>query len=315
MPIITGQNGVASDFINESQKNATPSNDEGRVPKLEANAKLNNAFIEDNASDIVVGEDIDGSTTPKACFVGNGSESLDDIVNVGAIGSSRTIITPNQILGAVINTVNYDKITSIKWNQFYNNNMDSTDQVIAEIYAVDGSNLPTGSAMVSKSVDWSDWNGGFNEKITFDTPVTVSKNTNYAFCFKNGANSVGEEFGLGKSSTQGPFEDELLKFTGSWTKEAGQYPMDFTLEGFELLTVGKIYLSNKNIGTRNFFDGFIKEDLSADDNGYLYINAVNNLTGLTGGSTYYIDEDGDIASSGSVVVGKAMSATSIKIER
>ena len=45
MSIILGQNAEPSDFINNSEKDATPANDQNRVPKLESNAKLHNSFI------------------------------------------------------------------------------------------------------------------------------------------------------------------------------------------------------------------------------------------------------------------------------
>lgn len=45
MSITTGQPTAASDFINNSQRNATPANDAGRVPKLESDGKLHANFI------------------------------------------------------------------------------------------------------------------------------------------------------------------------------------------------------------------------------------------------------------------------------
>lgn len=45
MPITAGQKGRATDFINKSERNATPSTDAGRVPKLEADGQLSKAFI------------------------------------------------------------------------------------------------------------------------------------------------------------------------------------------------------------------------------------------------------------------------------
>jgi len=45
MPISAGQNGVASDFINES----AGSGDEGKVPKLNASGKLDQSFLDENS--------------------------------------------------------------------------------------------------------------------------------------------------------------------------------------------------------------------------------------------------------------------------
>lgn len=52
MSITTGQNADAADFINESERDAVPANDNGRVPKLEGDAKLSPVFLRDQlASD------------------------------------------------------------------------------------------------------------------------------------------------------------------------------------------------------------------------------------------------------------------------
>ncbi|TFH72385.1 hypothetical protein E3V39_12455 [Gammaproteobacteria bacterium LSUCC0112] len=45
MGIVVGQPIVASDFIDESEKDPTPANDEGRVPKLESTGKLSKEFL------------------------------------------------------------------------------------------------------------------------------------------------------------------------------------------------------------------------------------------------------------------------------
>lgn len=45
MAITADQQGLASDFINESEKNATPALDNGRVPKLENDARISNEFL------------------------------------------------------------------------------------------------------------------------------------------------------------------------------------------------------------------------------------------------------------------------------
>jgi hypothetical protein len=44
MTIVTGQNAEAGDFINESERSVDPTDDEGKVPKLEADGKLSNEF-------------------------------------------------------------------------------------------------------------------------------------------------------------------------------------------------------------------------------------------------------------------------------
>lgn len=63
MSITSGQNAVASDFINQAAKNATPANDAGRVPKLESDGKLAGFFTK-NGQVLTAGATINGDTLP-----------------------------------------------------------------------------------------------------------------------------------------------------------------------------------------------------------------------------------------------------------
>lgn len=63
MTITTGQNAVASDFINKAGKNATPANDAGRVAKLEADGK-EHPFFTKNGFIPNAGATINGATLP-----------------------------------------------------------------------------------------------------------------------------------------------------------------------------------------------------------------------------------------------------------
>jgi hypothetical protein len=63
MTITTGQTGEASDFINQSEKDGTPANDAGRVPKLESDGRLSGFFTR-NGAIVNCGETLSGATTP-----------------------------------------------------------------------------------------------------------------------------------------------------------------------------------------------------------------------------------------------------------
>lgn len=52
MAIDQGENGNASDFINESERNGTPANDDGRVAKLESDGYLSRSFLRVTAARI-----------------------------------------------------------------------------------------------------------------------------------------------------------------------------------------------------------------------------------------------------------------------
>jgi hypothetical protein len=63
MPITPDSTIRADDFINESQKNVTPSADANRVTKLESNQKLHPYFVS-LGKQLICGETINGATTP-----------------------------------------------------------------------------------------------------------------------------------------------------------------------------------------------------------------------------------------------------------
>lgn len=63
--IATGEDIVPEDFINESEADAVPANDAGRVPKLESDGKLSRFFLNKPTIDVIstVNSDIGNSTT------------------------------------------------------------------------------------------------------------------------------------------------------------------------------------------------------------------------------------------------------------
>lgn len=63
MSIVTGQNIIASDFINQAAKNATPSSDAGRGVKLEPDGRLSQFFTR-NGAVLNCGETLNGATSP-----------------------------------------------------------------------------------------------------------------------------------------------------------------------------------------------------------------------------------------------------------
>lgn len=55
--IVQGQNANASDFINKSERDATKTNDAGRVPKLEASGFLSEQFLNKGKASITYNQD------------------------------------------------------------------------------------------------------------------------------------------------------------------------------------------------------------------------------------------------------------------
>lgn len=75
MSIETGQNIIASDFIDESERNATPSNDSGRVAKLESDGRQH-PFFTRNGQVLTAGETLNGATTPVPVYQDDSDNEL-----------------------------------------------------------------------------------------------------------------------------------------------------------------------------------------------------------------------------------------------
>jgi len=314
MPIIIGQNGVASDFINESQKNATPSNDEGRVPKLEDNAKISAKFLSSTESDIVLGETIDGTTTPKACFISEGNdEPFKFIENTGTTNSVDNRLDGNGAYNAwtaqTFNTGNCNRINKLYWD-CGNAGISSDDSVAYYVYATDGSGKPTGSALVSGGNN-DDWSGVFSF-----ADLTVTPNTDYAFVIK-GDSSAGDYYEMYMVDDNNAGFDYVVQGSSdgvSWSN-TGKYARDFYAEGYTYLEKGKVFKSDKDVIQRNYFDGFVYESGVLDDVVGIRQDSSKGFTGLTDGDYYYIDTDGDIALTGGITVGKAITDTVINVSK
>lgn len=97
MPIVEGQNVVIDDFINEAEASETPSENEGKVVKLEDDGKISNDFIRNNLIvDFEAAADLPANTP-----VGS-SIAIDNAVNIGrqtipsaVIGISGTLVSGN----------------------------------------------------------------------------------------------------------------------------------------------------------------------------------------------------------------------------
>jgi hypothetical protein len=104
MSIEAGQTAEASDFITAAQADPTPANNAGKVPKLEANGKLSNDFLDLDSLFVVnkeVIESIDGTTTPQAVHIAASGKLVRAEADVsgrqgffGFVKTNNTVVTP-----------------------------------------------------------------------------------------------------------------------------------------------------------------------------------------------------------------------------
>jgi len=319
MAIIQDETIVASDFINESEKNATPANDEGRVPKLESDAKVSAKFLSDSEVDVVLGETIDGTTTPKAVFIADGGTDSSTLIEgtTGSALASYTLDNTDQ-LGQAFNSGELNRITKVTWDG-QSSGIGGDDNLYIEIYLADGSFFPTGSALASKVFnDTALYDGG--GVCTFDTPATVSKNTDYVVVQRT-ISDTGDTYEPFITTTEdagsGSFSAHVVTNTGSgWSEDPSRWAYHLKVEGYELLTSGKTYKSSTGNAQRSNFNGFIYESGILDDVAGMRNDISRGFTGLTTGTRYYIGSDGAISTTTAPAsVGLALNATDIQLVR
>jgi hypothetical protein len=318
--IQAGENIVAEDFINASEKDATPSNDEGRVPKLEDDGRISPAFLNGlNTIEILAGQDLikgnsifipEGETIPRD-FNLTTSSALTTF-GASTYYSSNTYTTP-----AIGDTILYSN-----FKVYFDTGSKSTTgtdfaQTTLYIYAVDGSNKPTGSPLFTSNVNTFDpYNAGGVHTLTFASPCELSSNTKYAFVLKYYSTDTDQvilkgggspvDFVAGHSSTDGT----------TWTAGYGAFYLKADLYVKDL---NKAYKTDaKYTNSTSKFKGIVLKDALEGEKVIIQTSgAVDIYTGMTIGDTYYLsDTAGTIATTtGTIsrVVGKAISDTAIRI--
>lgn len=304
--ILDGEDILADDFIYESEKDATPANDQGRVAKLESDAKIARAFTHLNGKDTyVAGENITGATTPQACFIMSAQrlnkydlidwkaedvESEFEMYNSGG-GTDRRV-------GLKFNSGSFVKLTGLAFEGQREGNIDSMSYELA-LYAQDGSGFPTGAAITTQSFTVSSNVSTSNAilehwYIEFSTPVTITASTNYVLVMRETSTNGGstQNIHIYAHSTG---SNMIYSTNGgsSWSNgnptHSGASWNAFVLYGYKDYTIGRVYLSDGDDPQRNYFDGFVYETDTAGNNVALYWgSATAYFTSLDEGSEYFL---------------------------
>lgn len=317
-----GDTAKESDFINASERDTgTPANDFDKLPRLEdvgGKAKVSPKLLGDSVVDVTLGETIDGTTTPKACFVADAGTEEDKFIEQNELFDNAENYDNTDEYGQPFNSGEYNRITEVKWD-LAESGIGADDNIYIEIYAVDGNYDPTGSALVSKVFN-SDALPNANGVCVFDSPVTVSKNTDYIVVGRV-VSSGGDNYKPyyeNDSGLSSMFPSAMRHDVGAgWVEPSSvRYAGNFYIKGYELLTSGKVYKSGTENTQRKNFNGFVAESGVLDDVVGMRNDKSDGFTGLTVGADYFIGEDGDISVTESgALVGEALGSTEIQIKR
>lgn len=333
MAITVDSTADPSDFINHSEKNPTPANDAGRVPKLESSGKLHPFFL-DPYTEITAGDDF---TAPVPVFINQAAfERQVDADTVSQLSSDTDFnlaAATNTILAQLITipaaptvdglAFDFVEVVSVVWNGRWTSAGGVTPGASSKFQGV-SSGEPDGVDEVAwtSGTDWGSSNGA--STVTFASPVTVTAGNQYAFLCRN--KSADRTAAVRYNSAGGYAGGNALTSTDSganWTTlSSADAHITVNLNYYYNTIPGYVYPTDANGANAeeyNNFIGFVGSDVSVTGNAKVYSYGVlGGFSGLTPGDVYYLsDTQGQISASpgsNSVTVGRAISSTSLLIQ-
>jgi hypothetical protein len=304
MAITAGSDGLAADFITTSGG----AGDSGRVPKLDANGKLDNSFL---ANAFTTSEAV---TAGDAVCIGDGTAHSYTTTGTGSV----TGITNTQWLSQSFAT----KTTAVSIQQVnltLNKASGSASHTITVSIRANSAGSPTGADLGSVSVSCALTTTLTSFGFTFSSPITVSPSTTYHVLVRDGAASNAQ---VSRGNTAGQGTNISTNSGSTWAANNG--PFD-AMVIYEIdTTAGQIARTTADTsltgGARNNnFVGFAYETKSAGQSCRVsYSPLATGLSGLTAGSTYYLSNTlGALSTSAGAIsrkIGIALAATLLLIK-
>jgi hypothetical protein len=263
------------------------------------------------------GEDIDGTTTPKAVVVtpedtqelSGGGDSVSDAFGTDPSYFGQSFTTPN---------ISFEGIQDITLHFTHGSGTTSTT-LTCEIRPDNGSGKPHASTVLGSTT--AVISGGiaeYDKTFTFSSPVELDANTTYHLVvYPSVTDSNTQYLAIYRNNTGSQGTTESTNGGTTFSDINGALEYEITVLENES---GKVYLSNAtndDIIANNFI-GFVSSNLSDGDSGVVTMGGVvGGFSGLTIGATYYLTDTygaiGTSAGSQSRKIGKAVSATEILI--
>ena len=267
------------------------------------------------------GENIDGSTTPKAAFISRGTTSSDEYpmqvqetendakTNVWGVNFAAQTFTT----GAYQTVITKADLLMIKVGA-------PGDNIAVDIYAVDGSHKPTGASLGTKTLVASTPSTAYNQWVTFTfaSPITVTPATEYALrmTVTSGTGAAYDGWNKGNGNTYSGGQAWTSADAGvSWSSQSDDF--SFRVWGYEAQTAGRVYMSDNDEPFRGMVHGFVTSNtVSGAAATLVYKGKVSSLSGLTSGALYYVGSTagGLGTSTAGLKVGQAISTTEVALD-
>lgn len=288
----------------------------GGISRGAAGLALTNA----DTMSLTTGEAIDGSVTPKAAFISQGTTASDTFpLQVQETENDTDIDIYGVRYGCQTFTTGtfQNRITKVDLLLMRVVAGAIAGNILVNIYAVDGAHKPTGASLGSATYTANNPSTSYLEWVSFAIAINVTPATEYAITMSvisgDAANYIEWQTGNGDTYSGGqPFLS--TDAGGTWGAGANDYT--FRVWGYEAQTAGYLYQSDSDEPFRGAVDGFVTSNTGAGASATMaYRGKLGSFVGLTTGAPYYVSSTiGGIATSGGLKVGKAVSATEIDID-
>jgi hypothetical protein len=269
----------------------------------------------------VVDEDFDVSDGAVPAFIADiDNNGTFEFINISGSGSDFDLENNTHQIGQIFQTpdnggayvlknidIAFDKFTATIF----------TGTVFVELFALDGSDEPTGVALESKSVTTTVLVDGVN---TFAFNTALSSGTKYAIVVRIIGKDSDELIEvLYASNPVSPYVVEMLTTTdigANWTHDSAN-GMRIVIDLDASLNGGKVYKTNNLFAPFNYYDGLVLETgVLGNSLKMQSVGKAGGYTGLTAGDTYYNADQSTsptvpIATTGTNKVGIAVSATEL----
>lgn len=292
-------------FLNESEKSATPTDDQGKVPQLEENGHLSTKLGGDSLL-LVAGEEI---AAEEAVMIGTGTDN-SVFLTVESGVTTQSITNTTWVAQKFRTGPTIRDITAIAFKMSEKTNTTLRFSIRSTLT---GPDLAYGDLVTGVSASSSVVFRG----ATLTAPFALSPNTDYFVILRRTAGGGGGDFTPTGDATSSYADGEAYVSTNSgstWNPHGSIADFNIQLTG-GVTEAGKAYKASNTIP--NLFCGFASADVEQDDELWVQIHGVTPKAGVTLGLEYYLSTvtRGAISTSGTKKVGLAVSTDAILIKQ
>ena len=269
-------------------------------------------------------------TKGKALILGTGISGY--LTGNNQVGSSTVALNSSgsgdEVAQSFTTSANTTGIRAVMVKTTTNNAAGGSYGYVASIYAVNGSNQPTGAALGTSTASLAQ-NSTQTVTLTFSSPIAVSPNTTYCLVISSGSGGInGNTTTVYYDNAAGYNSATFSTTTNGGTSWTSSTTESLYYELWETMTVAgevqesdttQTVLSGDNYDLSNNFCGFALATVSSGATVGVNLGPVDSdQTGLTVGAEYYLNGSGGVigttAGAVSVKVGLSVSATQLLIK-